>query len=45
MISKDEWHELKEKERLLKKSCELLRVDDKDLVKTIERFQKGLKSQ
>jgi hypothetical protein len=42
MISKDEWHDLKEKEKLLKKACEILRVEDKDLVKTIERFQKDL---
>jgi hypothetical protein len=42
MISKEEWHELKKKEKLLKKSCEILRVEDKFLVRTIERFQKDL---
>lgn len=42
MISKDEWQKLKEKEKILKKSAEILRVEEKDLIKTIERFQKDL---
>jgi len=43
MISKEEWLSLKEKEKILKKAAEVLRVEEKDLIKTIERFQKDLK--
>ena len=42
MISKEEWQELKKKEKILKKASEILRVEENDLVKTIERFQKDL---
>ena len=42
MISKVEWQALKEKEKILKKAAEILRVEEKDLIKTIERFQKDL---
>lgn len=42
MISKEEWQRLKEKEKILKKAAETLRVEEKDLIKTIERFQKDL---
>lgn len=42
MISKQRWQELKEKEKILKKAAEVVRVEEKDLVKTIDRFQKEI---
>ena len=42
MISKEEWQNLKYKEKILKKAAEIIRVEGKDLIKTIERFQKDL---
>ena len=38
MISKHEFLQLKKKEQLLKKSAEILRVEEKDLPRIIERF-------
>ena len=34
--------ELKEKEKLLKKAAEILRVEDKDLPRVIDRFLKEI---
>lgn len=42
MITKT-WKELKEKECLLKKAAAILRVEEKDLPRVIERFQKEIK--
>ncbi|MEM5878917.1 MAG: hypothetical protein QXU74_00265 [Candidatus Aenigmatarchaeota archaeon] len=43
MISRREWEELKKKEKILRKATEILRVEDKDLPRVIERFQKEIK--
>lgn len=42
MINKKEWDELKEKERLLKKAAETLRVEEKDLPRVVDRFLKEI---
>jgi hypothetical protein len=42
MISEKRWQELKNKEKILKKAAEILRVEEKDLSKTVERFLKDL---
>lgn len=42
MISKTEWQKLKKKEKLLRKALEILRVEEKDLPRVIERFQKEI---
>lgn len=42
MISKKEFLELKEKEKLLKKAAEILRVEDKDLPRVVDRFLKDI---
>lgn len=42
LVTKKEWHELKKKARILKEAAEAVRVEDKDLVRTIERFQKDI---
>lgn len=42
MISKKEWEELKRKEKLLKKAAEILRVEDKDLPRVVDRFLKDI---
>jgi len=42
MISKEEWLDLKRKEKILKKACEILRTEETFLIRTIERFQKDL---
>jgi len=38
MMTEKEWHDLKRKEKILKKASEILRVEEKDLPKVIERF-------
>ncbi len=38
MISEKEWQNLKRKEKILKKASEILRVEEKDLPKVVERF-------
>ncbi|MEM5772766.1 MAG: hypothetical protein QXL86_00875 [Candidatus Aenigmatarchaeota archaeon] len=43
MISKKEWEELKKKEKILREAAEILRVEDKDLPRVIERFQREIK--
>jgi len=43
MISKKEWEELKQKDKILKKAAGILRVEGKDLPRVIERFQKEIK--
>jgi len=42
MISEKRWQELKNKEKILKKAAEILRVEEKDLPKTVERFLREL---
>jgi hypothetical protein len=42
LITQKEWHDLKKKARILKEAAEAVRVEDKDLVRTIERFQKDI---
>jgi alanyl-tRNA synthetase len=42
-ISKKEWNKLKKKEKLLKKAAAILRVEEKDLPRVVERFQKEIK--
>jgi len=41
-ISKKEWLELKEKAKLLREAAKVVSVEDKDLLRTIERFQKEI---
>ncbi|MEM5766303.1 MAG: hypothetical protein QW423_01555 [Candidatus Aenigmatarchaeota archaeon] len=43
MISKKEWEELKKKEKILSEATKILRVEDKDLPRVIERFQREIK--
>lgn len=38
MLTKKEFVDLKNKEKILKKAAEILRVEDKDLPKVIDRF-------
>lgn len=42
MTTKKEWEQLKQKEKWLKEAAAIVRVEEKDLVRTIERFQKEL---
>ena len=42
MISKKEFLELRRKEQLLKQAAEILRVEDKDLSRVVERFLKEI---
>lgn len=42
-MNKKEWEELKEKEKLLKKAAEILRVEEKDLPRVVDRFLKEIK--
>ena len=42
LVTQKEWHELKKKAKLLKEAAEVVRVEDKDLLRTIERFQKDV---
>ena len=43
MISKKQFQELKEKEKLLNESLKILKVEEKDLSHVVERFQKEVK--
>ena len=43
MISKKEFQELKKKEKLLKESLKILKVEEKDLPRIVERFQREIK--
>jgi len=43
MISKKEWQELKKKSKILEKASEILHVEEKDLPRVIERFQREIK--
>lgn len=43
MITKNEFEELKQKEKWLREAAESVSVREEDLLKTIERFQKDLK--
>jgi len=42
MISKEEFEKLKKKEKILKEAAKILRVEEKDLPKTIQRFLKEI---
>jgi alanyl-tRNA synthetase len=42
-ISKKEWNKLKKKEKLLKEAASILRVEEKDLPRVVERFQREIK--
>lgn len=42
MVTKKEWQELKKKSRILEKAAEILRVEEKDLLRVVERFQKEI---
>ena len=42
-ISEQEWKQLKKKEKILKQAAEILRVEEKDLPRVIERFTKEIK--
>ncbi len=37
-----EWEELKKKEKLLKKAAEILKVEEKDLPRIVDRFMKEI---
>jgi len=41
-ISKKEWQELKKKAAMLKEAAKIVSVEEKDLLRTIERFQKEI---
>jgi len=43
MISKKEWQEMKKKSKILEKAAEILRVEERDLPRVIERFQREIK--
>lgn len=43
MISKSEWKKLVESEKILKEALKILRVEDKDLPRVVERFQKEVR--
>lgn len=42
MITKKRWDELKEKEKLLKQACAVLKTEEIHLPKTVERFLKEI---
>lgn len=42
-VSEKEWKELKKKREILRKSAEILRVDEKDLPRVIQRFLDEIK--
>lgn len=42
MITEKEWRELKKKSQLLKKTAEILSVEEKDLPRVVKRFQDEL---
>jgi hypothetical protein len=43
MVSRKEWEELNEDDRILKKALEIFRVEAKDLPRVVERFQREVK--
>jgi predicted nucleotidyltransferase len=43
MVSKKEWEELNEDDRILRKALEIFRVEAKDLPRVVERFQREIK--
>jgi alanyl-tRNA synthetase len=43
MISKKEWEELNEDDKILKKALEIFRVEAKDLPRVVERFQREIR--
>ena len=43
MISEQEFKELKKKEKLLKQAAAILKVEEKDLPRVVERFKRELK--
>lgn len=42
-LTKKEWKELKKKAKILEKAAEILHVEEKDLPRVVERFQKEFK--
>lgn len=40
VASKEEWEKLKEKEKLLNKALDILKVEEEDLLRVVERFQR-----
>ncbi len=42
MITKKEFYELKQKDKILRKAAEILRVEPKDLPRVIKRFLKEI---
>ena len=42
MITKEEFYELKQKDKILRKAAEVLRVEPKDLPRVIKRFLKEI---
>jgi alanyl-tRNA synthetase len=42
-MSKKEWSKLKKTEKLLKEAASILRVEEKDLPRVVERFQREIK--
>lgn len=42
MITKEEFYELKKKDKILRKAASILRVEPKDLPKVIKRFLKEI---
>jgi len=43
MITKIEWQKLKKKGKLLRQATSILKVEEKDLPRVVERFQKEIK--
>ena len=43
MITKEEFYELKQKDKILRKAAEVLRVEPKDLPRVIKRFLKEIR--
>lgn len=41
-MDRKEWEKLKKKEKLLKMAAEILRVEEKDLPRVIDRFMKEI---
>lgn len=41
--AKEQWQELKRKEKLLKEALKILRVEEKDLPRVVERFKRKIK--
>ncbi len=42
-MNKTEWQELKSKEKILKRAAEILKVEEKDLPRVVDRFLREIK--